>query len=166
MTKLIVRKYEPEELGALTFLDEMDQLMELVRRRAFGLFEDRGCVPGSEMEDWLRAERELVWSPRSELINEEEQFRLRLAVPGLEERELQVTAMRDGIVVQSESTQEKSSKTAEFSEFSNKKLFRRFELSEVINPDKVQATLDRGILEIIAPKAAPAKQFKVAVQGA
>lgn len=32
---------------------------ELVRMRAYALYERRGCEPGHEMEDWLRAESEL-----------------------------------------------------------------------------------------------------------
>ncbi len=32
---------------------------ELIRRRAYELFEARGCEPGHALEDWLRAEREI-----------------------------------------------------------------------------------------------------------
>ena len=53
-----------------------------------------------------------------------------------------------------------------FSELTEKKMFRRFDLPEPIDPDKVQAALDKGILEITAGRAAPAKQTKVAVQSA
>jgi hypothetical protein len=34
-------------------------LEEEVRRRAYEIFEERGCTPGYEHEDWLRAEREI-----------------------------------------------------------------------------------------------------------
>jgi hypothetical protein len=36
------------------------------------------------MDDWLRAEREVLWCPPAELIEDETQFRLQLAVPGIE----------------------------------------------------------------------------------
>jgi hypothetical protein len=31
-----------------------------IRRRAYQLYEQRGCTPGHENEDWLRAEREVL----------------------------------------------------------------------------------------------------------
>jgi hypothetical protein len=32
---------------------------EEISRRAYEIWEQRGCVPGLECEDWLQAEREL-----------------------------------------------------------------------------------------------------------
>jgi len=31
-----------------------------IRQRAYELYEERGCAPGSETEDWFRAEREVL----------------------------------------------------------------------------------------------------------
>jgi Protein of unknown function (DUF2934) len=31
-----------------------------IRRRAYQLYEERGCTPGHESEDWILAEREIV----------------------------------------------------------------------------------------------------------
>jgi hypothetical protein len=31
-----------------------------IRRRAYELYEQRGCTPGHEYEDWLLAEREIL----------------------------------------------------------------------------------------------------------
>jgi hypothetical protein len=33
---------------------------EDIRRRAYQLYEERGCVPGHDHEDWLSAEREVL----------------------------------------------------------------------------------------------------------
>ena len=32
---------------------------DAIRRRAYEIYESRGCTDGSDVEDWLRAEREL-----------------------------------------------------------------------------------------------------------
>lgn len=37
-----------------------ETLQEEIRRRAYELYEQRGCSPGSESEDWLRAEQEII----------------------------------------------------------------------------------------------------------
>jgi hypothetical protein len=31
-----------------------------IRQRAYELYQERGCTPGQENEDWLRAEREVM----------------------------------------------------------------------------------------------------------
>jgi HSP20 family molecular chaperone IbpA len=167
MTRLLVRRLAPEEPDAVSLFESMDSLFQAIRERAFGRFEDRDRQPGAEIEDWLQAEGELVWIPQSEVLEEEKQFRLRLAVPGLEATELQITAMPDSIIVQAEAVPKEGAeaKTVPFSEFRQQKLFRRFDLSEPIDPERTEASLAKGILEIVAGKAAPARQVKVAVQG-
>ena len=37
-----------------------ETLEEEIRRRAYELYEQRGCTPGGEHEDWLIAEQEVV----------------------------------------------------------------------------------------------------------
>jgi hypothetical protein len=33
---------------------------EVIRTRAYQLYEERGCEPGHELDDWLRAEAEIM----------------------------------------------------------------------------------------------------------
>ena len=42
-----------------------DRALELIRARAYHLFESRGQQPGQELDDWLRAEREVLRPFRS-----------------------------------------------------------------------------------------------------
>jgi hypothetical protein len=37
-----------------------ETLEEEIRRRAYELYEQRGCTPGRESDDWLLAEQEVV----------------------------------------------------------------------------------------------------------
>ncbi len=168
MSKLTVRKLDSKEPDALSLFESMDSLFEAIRQRAFGLFERRGGGFGADMDDWLTAERELVWIPQAELIDEQGQFRLRIALPGLEAKDINITATQDSLIVQAEAVRkgESESNKLQFSELSGKKAFRCFDFSEAIDPDKVQAVLERGILEVTVAKATPAKQVKVTVQTA
>ena len=34
-----------------------EEFMQLVQKKAFEMYEKRGCNPGSDLEDWLNAER-------------------------------------------------------------------------------------------------------------
>ena len=171
MNKLSIRYLFPEDPDALSLFESLNELQEAIRQRAFGLFSERGTIHGNDMEDWLRAERELVWMPQSETMEDDKQFRLRLIVPGLEAQDLQITAMPDAIIVQAEGASKeakeaKEASTVPFRELRGRKLFRRFDFEEPIDPERTEASLAKGILEIVASKAAPAKQVKVAVQGA
>ena len=45
--------------------ESMDQEMrEQIEKRAYELFEARGAEPGHELEDWVRAESEIVQQTR------------------------------------------------------------------------------------------------------
>jgi HSP20 family protein len=171
MNRLSIRYLFPEDPDALSLFESLNELQEDIRQRAFHLFAERGTTHGGEKEDWLRAERELVWVPESETMEDDKQIRLRLIVPGLEAQDLQITAMPDVIIVQAEGASKeakevKEARTVPFRELRGTKLFRRFDFEEPIDPSRTEASLAKGILEIVASKAAPAKQVKVAVQGA
>jgi len=82
-------------------------------------------------------------------------FQLRLAVPGFTEKELKVTALPDALVVSAEATHhhEQDDGEVRFCEFSDKQLFRRFNLPQPIDVDKVTAQVEKGILLVTAAKA-------------
>jgi hypothetical protein len=58
-----VKSAEREQLNQLrkapSDLQEID-VQEQVRRRAYEIFQQRGMEPGSELEDWLQAEAEVL----------------------------------------------------------------------------------------------------------
>jgi len=137
-------------------LEQMRDIAESIRRRAFRLFQSRNGGSGSDVDDWLQAEREVVWSPPAELIDEEKEFKARVALPGFDAKEIHVSAMPDAVVVQADSTHthEGTNGNVRFCEFSGKQLYRRLDLPGPVDVDKVSASLDKGILEVIMPKLA------------
>ena len=50
-----------------TLLEELENLRSRIAKRAFELFTDRGGTLGLELDDWFRAERELVSLPPIEI---------------------------------------------------------------------------------------------------
>ena len=50
----------------------LDVVQELIRRRAFALYEQRGGNPGHDLEDWFKAEAEILGhkidQPEPELV--------------------------------------------------------------------------------------------------
>lgn len=132
---------------------------EQIQQRAFDLFEQRGAGSGFELADWFSAERELFNVPPSELVEKDTEFLLRVAVPGLTPDDLKITAIRDAVVIEGESSPGKESKGGKvlLREFGGRKIFRKVELPANIDVDKVRATIANGVLSIAAPKAGLAK---------
>jgi HSP20 family protein len=147
------------ETETIPFLSEMEDLFERIRRRAYGLFERRGRGDGGDLGDWFTAEREMLWSPPAELMEKDGAYQARIAAPGFDAKEIQVSATPRCIVVRAEATKtgEKEEGNLHFSDFGERALFRRIDLSERIDPGKVKAILDKGILELTAEKAAKPK---------
>lgn len=139
-----------------TLMDRVKTIGDSIRKRAFSLFQHRNGGTGSDWNDWLQAERDLVLMPATELLEDEKQFTASLALPGFEAKEIEVSAMPDALVIQAggHHTHEGTSGSVRFCEFSDKQLFRRLDLSCPVDVDKVTASIDKGILRIVAPKAA------------
>jgi HSP20 family molecular chaperone IbpA len=137
------------------FFTELKELTEKIRDRAFTIFQKRDATGSNALADWLQAERDLTCATESDLVEKDSEFQLRLAVPGFAEKDLKVTALADALIVSAEAAHhhEKDEGNVHFCEFSEKQLFRRFNLPKSIDADKVTAHVDKGILRIIAVKA-------------
>jgi HSP20 family molecular chaperone IbpA len=142
--------HNPEEASSALF-GQTDHHLQEVRHRAFDYFQQRGEVWGKDWDDWLRAEREVLWKPSAEMFENTVAIVLRVAVPGFGPKSIQITATPHSLLV--EGTEPHQHEGVEvrlhFCEF-GQRLFRRFDLPARIDPNQVSATLDKGILEIFA----------------
>jgi len=113
------------------------------------------------LDDWLCAERELLWAPMSEMTENNREYTLRIAPSGLEPGNVRVTATSETIVVQGKTTHNHKETDGEvrFCEF-KEKLFRRIDFPSRINLDNISATLDKGMLHIVAAKAGAEEKRK------
>lgn len=154
MTPIAIHRFEDQETMSPTLLERAKAMVETIRRRAFELFERRHGAKGSEMEDWLQAERDVTWSP-AELVDEEKAFKARVELPGFEAKDIDVTATPDAILIRAESahTHEGCDGNVCFCEFSGRNVFRQFDLPSPVDVGKVTASVDKGILQVTAPKA-------------
>jgi len=56
-------------------------------------------LDGWDLDDWFRAERDLVWAPESELAETDKEFQMKIAVPALEAKDIKISALPDAIIV-------------------------------------------------------------------
>jgi len=159
MSHVAIQRIHPAEAQSHPVLEQIKSLADRIRDRAYQLFENRGHKDGSDVDDWLRAESDLLTIPKSDLVETEGKFEMQVAVPGFDSNEIEIDVLPDSLIVRAENSHkhETTKDHIQFCEFSEKELFRRFDLPTAINVDRVTANLDKGLLHITAPKAEEAK---------
>jgi HSP20 family protein len=159
MSDVKIQKATQDDERTLPVFADLEQMMHLVRKRAFEIFAEREAARDLAMEDWFMAQRELDGS-LTELVEDEQDYRFSLAVPGFDPTEIEVTATPRSLIVQArrrEGPRRKSAGSDEklhWSEFRTQQICRRIELPSDIEVEKVAATVQKGILTVTAPKAA------------
>ena len=164
MADIKVQKVEKADERGLPIFQRVDEMLGHIQRRAYELFAGRGFAEGHDFEDWIAAERELCW-PATELAEQEKAYVLSVALPGFEPGQVAVTATPRELIVhasaRTERREESDRKKKEearvlWSEFRSNEVYRRIELAEPIEVSKVSASLNNGLLKIVAEKAARA----------
>lgn len=141
---------------------EIEALFDRIRHRAFELFNGRGSGEGRAMDDWLAAERELCW-PACELREQDEGYRLSVALPGFEPAEVSVTATPQDLIVHASrksSTRDAREDPAcvRWSDFRSEDACRKVTLEKPIDLKSVAASMKDGLLVVTARKAGVAKR--------
>jgi len=159
MSDIKVEKVADPEKQTLPVFKEMESVLERIRARAFDLFSGRGFGQGHALDDWLAAEREICW-PAGELVEEDKTYSLTVALSGFEPADISVTATPHELIVhaksKTESKKEEEAKKGQkvcWSEFRSNDVYRQVELPKNIDVQSVSASLNKGLLKIVATKA-------------
>jgi|SRR5579872_3167184 len=158
MSQVAIQKVNDAGKKNLPIFEEIAKRLEGVRQRAFDLFENRGRELGHEEEDWLKAERELFSWPAAELAERDGKYEIQVSLPGFETKDVEVTATSSEVIIHAATKEEKKTQKngVLWTEFGSNDVYRRFELPNSINVDKVTANLENGILRVIAPESVKA----------
>lgn len=146
-------------------LDRMNLIFEDVARRAFEIFESNGRMLGHDLENWFKAERELLHPVNIELTEAEGAFELKAEVPGFDEKELEIRVEPRRVVIAGKreaKTEEQKRGKVVCSESHAEQMLRLVELPSPVDTAKVTATLlKNGILTMTLPKVAPAQPVRI-----
>ncbi len=161
-----VRHLNPQEKPPA--FAEVEKTVEKIQEKAFNFFEHRGELHGLDWYDWLLAEHDVLGASSAELLESDKELKLKIAVPGVEPKDVTVTAMPETLIVQANASHSHSGADGEirFCEFSEDKLCRQFGLPSPIDVNTVSASLDKGILHIVAAKAAKSSAKKTVAAAA
>ncbi len=161
-----IQKVPDATKSVWSLFDEGSNLVEDLQRRAYSLFQARNGHGGGPLDDWIRAEQERFEIPRSELTENKDSIHLEAQVPGLAAKNLAITVTPCELVIRGERSSRRQNKEKgeiRFSEFSEKKFFRRIALPSQVDVDRTKANLDDGILTIDMPKVHGRKSKRVSV---
>jgi HSP20 family protein len=150
-------RWEPfRSVGRWDPFDElraMQREMDRVFSRAFGV-----VSPGEQVST--------VWMPSVESYVKEGKLVFRIELPGVEQKDLDVSITDRDLIIQGERKQEKSSKEESYmyQEIAYGSFERRFVLPEGVKTDELKAKFQDGILEITVPAPLVAKARKIEVE--
>jgi HSP20 family protein len=117
---------------------------------------------------WPWGERERGWAPAVDMVDHKEEFVLRADLPGLDEKDIEVTVEDGTVTIRGERKQETEEKKEDYycSERSYGVFARTLPLPAGVEADKVRATFKKGVLEVHLPKAKEAKGKKIEIKAA
>ncbi len=150
-------------ISAGDIFDRIQQLSDRIAHRAFEIFENNGKSFGRDMEDWFRAESELLHPVHVEVLEKDGEVTVRAETPGFTSKDLDISldGRRLTITGKRESKEERKEKTTIYTECRSNQILRVIDLPAEVDAEKAAATLKDGVLELKIPKAAPARKIPV-----
>jgi HSP20 family protein len=148
--------------------DEVARLQDRIMQRAYDVFSSNGMLFGRDFDDWLTAEREIVWKPPIELEERDNEFHLAIAAAGVDPKDFDIQVTPEDILIKADVHHDHKEKKGEIRvcEFASGNLFRHIHLPKKVDMDNVKAEFKNGMLTLSAPIAEEARSRKVAIQAA
>lgn len=105
------------------------------------------------------------WIPSMDLVEADDDLVLRADLPGMNEDDVQIEIKDNVLTVSGERRSEHEDKQESFyrAERSFGHFARSLTLPDGVDPDSVQATFEKGVLEVRVPKPAERKPHRVAI---
>jgi HSP20 family protein len=136
-------------------LDQLLQIYDGIARRAFEIFESRGGSPGHDLEDWFRAESELLHPVPLNLSESSGKFIVRAEVPGFGRNDIEINVEPCCLAISGKRETKEEDENAKMIRFEwcADRIFRTLDLPSDVDTSKVSTTLKDGILTVHLPKA-------------
>jgi HSP20 family protein len=163
--KAAPRNLPPFFVEAEKMFDRLAELTQETAHKAYDFFLKRGGEFGRELDDWFKAESEVLRPVAVEITETKDIINIKATVPGFKPDEIEIS-VKDNILILSGKTEVEEKKEEEntvYSEWRSNRFFRQLTLSSEIDVEKVEARLKDGVLQLTLPKIAPREAKQVAV---
>lgn len=157
-----------KQTGQTNVFDRIEEVRDSIARRAFELFEGNGRWPGRELDDWLRAESELLHPMHFELTESDSNLTVRAEVPGFNVKELEINVEPRRLTVTGKHETKDETKKGKtiYSELCAGEILRVVDLPVEVDISNVSATLKEGVLNVKMAKTAAPKSVRVELKTA
>jgi len=111
----------------------------------------------------------VAWLPSVDVREEENRFVVQVDLPGVDSKNIEITAEKGVLTIKGERNKSESKKTEACYERVERvagTFLRRFTLPESAQPEGITAKQANGVLEVSIPKQAPAQPKRIEVQAA
>lgn len=149
-------------------LERLADISRETAARAYDFFVERGSRLGTHLEDWLRAESEVLRPAPVKITEANGEVNVTLAAPGFRPEEIEVSIKDNLLIVSGETEKEekKEDETTFYSEWKSNRFLRKLALPAGVEPEGAEATLRDGVLTLVMKKKAETETSKVAVKAA
>ena len=136
---------------------EMGALLDQIARRAYEIYLERGALAGRDLDNWLAAEQEMVWTPAIEVLQRNGELMVQVAIAGIEPDDFTVRLTEEHLLIKSERTHAHRDEgdVVHACEFRSGPVFRIIHFPKRVDPATVEVDYRNGLLRL---KAALAKQ--------
>lgn len=106
------------------------------------------------------------WTPQLDVLEGDDAYSIRLAVPGVRPEDVQITVEQNVVTVSGELRQPEPEGGARYlhQEQGGGHFTRSIALPGMVDPDQTRATFEHGIVTIVLPKHAATRPRRIAVQ--
>jgi HSP20 family protein len=106
------------------------------------------------------------WIPAMDLVEDDGHYLLRADLPGLSEDDIKIELEGDVLTISGERASEHEERKEGYRrlERASGRFARSLTLPEGVDPDRIEAGFDRGVLEVRIPKPQERKPHRVAIQ--
>ena len=159
-----------EEHPLQTLRDEVNRLFETFET-GMGLWPRRGGM--FDIEPFFQPFRQwepvaFAKHPRADVVETDKAFQVTAELPGMEEKDVEVTLSEGVLTIKGETSEEKEEKEKDYhvSERRYGMYRRSFSLPKTVDADKIQAKMKAGVLSVTLPKMAAAEKAvkKIGIQ--
>jgi HSP20 family protein len=103
------------------------------------------------------------WAPAIEIMEKEDKFTVKAELPGVKEEDINISVAGDMLTIEGEKKTESEVKKKgyQYSEASYGSFSRSIAIPSAVNINKIEASFEKGVLEITLPKAPEVKAKKI-----
>jgi HSP20 family protein len=148
------RTDRPVIVEAKNLIEQLESVSERIAQRAYEFFQTKGQQFGNDIDDWLHAEFELLRPAPVEISETEDQLKVRAEVPGFAAKDIKVSVEPRRVLLSGKTKQsaEKSAEKIIYTEWRSEEILRTVDLPKEVDPGKVTAKLQDGVLTLSMAK--------------